>query len=38
VLAKHDERYMPKEVAEALKKEGHWKDDYANKGGAPRTP
>jgi cytochrome c-type biogenesis protein CcmE len=28
VLAKHDERYMPKEVADALKKEGHWKDDY----------
>jgi cytochrome c-type biogenesis protein CcmE len=39
VLAKHDERYMPKEVAEALKKEGHWKDDYANKtGAATRTP
>jgi cytochrome c-type biogenesis protein CcmE len=39
VLAKHDERYMPKEVAEALKKSGHWKDDQANKGGgAPRTP
>ena len=28
VLAKHDERYMPKEVADALKKQGHWKDDY----------
>lgn len=26
VLAKHDENYMPKEVADALKKEGHWKD------------
>jgi cytochrome c-type biogenesis protein CcmE len=39
VLAKHDERYMPREVAEALKKEGHWKDDYANKAGpATRTP
>ena len=24
VLAKHDETYMPKEVAEALKKSGHW--------------
>jgi cytochrome c-type biogenesis protein CcmE len=24
VLAKHDETYMPKEVEEALKKEGHW--------------
>jgi cytochrome c-type biogenesis protein CcmE len=31
VLAKHDERYMPKEVADALKKQGHWKDDYENK-------
>jgi cytochrome c-type biogenesis protein CcmE len=29
VLAKHDETYMPKEVADALKKQGHWKDDYA---------
>jgi len=28
VLAKHDETYMPKEVADALKKQGHWKDDY----------
>jgi cytochrome c-type biogenesis protein CcmE len=28
VLAKHDETYMPKDVADALKKEGHWKDDY----------
>ena len=26
VLAKHDESYMPKEVADALKKQGHWKD------------
>ena len=25
VLAKHDERYMPKEVADALKKQGYWK-------------
>jgi cytochrome c-type biogenesis protein CcmE len=24
VLAKHDEKYMPKEVAEALKKQGVW--------------
>jgi cytochrome c-type biogenesis protein CcmE len=28
VLAKHDETYMPKEVADSLKKQGHWKDDY----------
>jgi cytochrome c-type biogenesis protein CcmE len=31
VLAKHDETYMPKEVADALKKQGHWKDEYDNK-------
>src|SRR3954468_6404509 len=31
VLAKHDETYMPKEVADALKKQGHWKDDYGDK-------
>lgn len=30
VLAKHDETYMPKEVADALKKQGHWKDDYGD--------
>jgi cytochrome c-type biogenesis protein CcmE len=37
VLAKHDEAYMPKEVAEALKKQGHWKDDYEKKvGSAPQ--
>ena len=33
VLAKHDETYMPKEVADALKKSGHWKDDYAKQAG-----
>jgi len=39
VLAKHDERYMPREVAEALKKEGHWKEGDADKNGvATRTP
>jgi len=32
VLAKHDAKYMPKEVADALKKQGHWVDDYAKKG------
>jgi cytochrome c-type biogenesis protein CcmE len=26
VLAKHDERYMPKEVVNALKKSGHWQE------------
>lgn len=35
VLAKHDENYMPREVADALKKQGHWQSDYANK---PQTP
>lgn len=25
LLAKHDENYMPPEVAEAIKKSGHWK-------------
>lgn len=25
VLAKHDEKYMPKEVADALKKSGEWR-------------
>jgi cytochrome c-type biogenesis protein CcmE len=27
VLAKHDENYMPREVAEALKERGEWKGD-----------
>lgn len=30
VLAKHDENYMPKEVADSLKAQGHWQ---ADKGG-----
>jgi cytochrome c-type biogenesis protein CcmE len=34
VLAKHDETYMPKDVADALKKQGHWKDDYGTKANA----
>lgn len=32
VLAKHDESYMPREVAEALKKAGYWK--HAEEGGS----
>jgi len=37
VLAKHDENYMPKEVADALKKQGHWKvDDGKSAGAAPQ--
>lgn len=27
VLAKHDETYMPREVADALKKQGHWQNE-----------
>ena len=38
VLAKHDETYMPKDVADALKKQGHWKDDYGTKPGASAAP
>ena len=34
ILAKHDETYMPKEVADALKRSGHWKDDYGPRAGA----
>jgi cytochrome c-type biogenesis protein CcmE len=38
VLAKHDENYLPKDVADALKKQGHWKDDYEKKvGTAPQS-
>jgi cytochrome c-type biogenesis protein CcmE len=35
ILAKHDESYMPKEVADALKKSGHWQDDYAQRAAMP---
>src|ERR1700743_87839 len=42
VRAKHDETYMPTDVDDALKKQGHWKDDYGTKaqagpGVAPTT-
>jgi len=37
VLAKHDENYMPREVADRLKQQGHWKDDAGkNTGAAPK--
>ncbi|MBY0512029.1 MAG: cytochrome c maturation protein CcmE [Rhodospirillaceae bacterium] len=36
VLAKHDENYMPREVADALKKSGQWHEPTA-KNGAPTT-
>ena len=35
VLAKHDERYMPREVAEALKKSGEWRGEDASTGTTP---
>jgi cytochrome c-type biogenesis protein CcmE len=37
VLAKHDERYMPKEVVDALKKTGRWEEgEGKSPGGAPK--
>ena len=38
VLAKHDETYMPKDVADALKKQGLWKEDYGAKPSASAAP
>jgi cytochrome c-type biogenesis protein CcmE len=37
ILAKHDATYMPKEVVEALKKSGHWKDEYEQRAALPAT-
>jgi cytochrome c-type biogenesis protein CcmE len=37
VLAKHDERYMPKEVVDALKKSGRW-DESEGKVAGGKTP
>jgi cytochrome c-type biogenesis protein CcmE len=31
ILAKHDEKYMPREVVDALKKQGQWKDPNEKK-------
>jgi cytochrome c-type biogenesis protein CcmE len=33
VLAKHDERYMPREVVDALKRSGRWQEGEANPAG-----
>ena len=33
VLAKHDERYMPREVVDALKKSGRWEETSGAPGG-----
>ena len=30
VLAKHDENYIPKEVADSLKEQGHWQGEEAS--------
>lgn len=38
VLAKHDENYMPPEVAEALKKTGHWQEGQTAATPAVSTP
>ena len=37
VLAKHDERYMPKEVVDALKKSGRWEESEGKVAGG-KTP
>jgi len=34
VLAKHDERYMPREVVDALKKSGRWQESTGELAGA----
>jgi cytochrome c-type biogenesis protein CcmE len=33
VLAKHDEKYMPPEVVDALKRSGHWQEGQNGQGG-----
>jgi cytochrome c-type biogenesis protein CcmE len=38
VLAKHDEKYMPPEVADALKRSGHWQENGPPPGKAAATP
>jgi cytochrome c-type biogenesis protein CcmE len=37
VLAKHDEKYMPPEVADALKKSGHWQEQSGKPKATPGT-
>ena len=36
VLAKHDENYMPREIVETLKKQGHWQETAAPSKGTAR--
>ena len=38
VLAKHDETYMPREVTDALKKQGHWQTQYGRPAAAGSPP
>lgn len=38
VLARHDENYMPKEVADALKRQGVWQHGGSNDGTAQASP
>jgi cytochrome c-type biogenesis protein CcmE len=38
VLAKHDENYIPKEVVDALKEQGHWEADETAKPEASKDP
>ncbi|MFP3920136.1 MAG: cytochrome c maturation protein CcmE [Dichotomicrobium sp.] len=38
VLARHDENYMPKEVADALKRQGVWQHGESQDGAAPARP
>ena len=37
VLAKHDEKYMPREVADALKKAGRWQEGEGKEGNKEGT-
>lgn len=38
VLAKHDETYMPRDVSDALKKQGHWQTQYGKPAAAGGSP
>jgi len=38
VLAKHDENYMPKEVVDALKAQGHWEEGQGKEGSSVAKP
>jgi len=38
ILAKHDEKYMPKEVADAIKTSGQWRDPNQPKDAGTQNP